>query len=168
MVRALSRWFYTKVQMTLYRCCNNKRFYFETIITCGMTQGGGKGGRGNKVLPWVPKQTEFYSLFVQRSIIIFITPYLQRPPLVGHPQGTFKWPPFINCLNWRWAAQQSGSTTHCPHFSSGIIERAWKSPTREKATRGATRFSGALVFRSLYYPWGKMGTTRSLQSGSSK
>ena len=31
-------------------------------------------------------------------IIIFIAPYLQRPLLVGHPQGTVKWPPLINCL----------------------------------------------------------------------
>ena len=33
-------------------------------------------------------------------------------------------------------------------------------PTREKARVGW--FSRALAFRSLYYPWGKMGTTRSL------
>ena len=50
------------------------------------------------------------------------------------------------------------------HFSSGIVERKererpWKSP---HARKGDTRsrvgwFSRALVFRSLYYPWGKMG-----------
>ena len=45
-----------------------------------------------------------------------------------------------------------------PHFSLGIIERAkrnraWKWPHARK---------GELAFRSLYYPWGKKGTTRSL------
>ena len=58
-----------------------------------------------------------------------------------------------------------------PHLSPGIVERAkrervWKSP---HARKGYTRrdgvspfslfgwFSRALAFRSLYYPWGKMG-----------
>ena len=78
-----------------------------------------------------------------------------------------------------------------PHFSSGIVEwakreRAWKSPHARKgdARRGESLdfvcspsffslpsacrlfsrgwFSHAPAFRSLYYPWGKMGTTRSL------
>ena len=66
-----------------------------------------------------------------------------------------------------------------PHFSSGIVqrakrERAWKSPHARKGdTRRGERkffslptasrlsrvgwFSRALAFRSLYYPWGKMG-----------
>ena len=48
-----------------------------------------------------------------------------------------------------------------PYFFSGIIkqakrERAWKSPHARKATRVGW-FSRALAFRSLYYPWGKMG-----------
>ena len=42
-----------------------------------------------------------------------------------------------------------------PHFSSGIVERAFSR---------VWWFSRALVFRSLYYPWGKMGTTRSLSA----
>ena len=45
-----------------------------------------------------------------------------------------------------------------PHFSSGIIERA-KTRQRVKIT---PREKGELAFRSLYYPWGKKGTTRSL------
>ena len=71
-----------------------------------------------------------------------------------------------------------------PHFSSGIVERvkrkhAWKSPHARKGyTRWGERrmrvshfslslphvtfsrigwFSCVLTFRSLYYPWGKMG-----------
>ena len=44
-----------------------------------------------------------------------------------------------------------------PHFSSGIIERA-KTRQRVKIT---PREKGELAFRSLYYPWGKKGTTRS-------
>ena len=62
-----------------------------------------------------------------------------------------------------------------PHFSSGIVERAkrkraWKSPharkgdTRREAFSRVGWFSCALASRSLYYPWGKMGTTRSLQN----
>ena len=59
-----------------------------------------------------------------------------------------------------------------PYFSSRIVEgakreRAWKSPHSRKARRvvASSRvgwFSRVLAFRSLYYPWGKMGTTRSL------
>ena len=46
-----------------------------------------------------------------------------------------------------------------PHFSSGIVERAkreraWESPHASRLSR--------VRFRSLSYPWGKMGTTRSL------
>ena len=61
-----------------------------------------------------------------------------------------------------------------PNFSSRIVERAkreraWKSP---HARKGDTRvafsrvgwFSRALTFRSLYYLWGKMGTTGSLMN----
>ena len=61
-----------------------------------------------------------------------------------------------------------------PHFSSGRVqrakrERAWKSP---HARKGPPRvafsrvgwFSRSLAFRSLYYPLGKMRTTRSLHS----
>ena len=59
-----------------------------------------------------------------------------------------------------------------PHFSSEIVEwakreRAWKSPHvgkgdapgREKneAFSRVGWFSRTLTFRSLYYPWGKMG-----------
>ena len=45
-----------------------------------------------------------------------------------------------------------------PHFSSRIVERAkreraWKSPHARKARRAF------LAFRSLYYPWAKIGTT---------
>ena len=43
-------------------------------------------------------------------------------------------------------------------------ERALKSPPARKARRGGVKFSRALAFRSLYYPCGKMGTARSLQS----
>ena len=50
------------------------------------------------------------------------------------------------------------------HFSSGLVERtkrecAWKSP---HAFCRVGWFLHALAFRSLDYPWGKMGTTRSL------
>ena len=52
-----------------------------------------------------------------------------------------------------------------PHLSSGIVERAkreraWKSPHARKGdTRREERkwFSRTLAFRSLYYPWEKMG-----------
>ena len=55
-----------------------------------------------------------------------------------------------------------------PHFSSGIVERAkrvraWKSPharkgdTRRVAFSRVGWFSRSLAFRSLYYPWEKMG-----------
>ena len=57
-------------------------------------------------------------------------------------------------------------------YGLGIVEHAWKSPHARKARRGGdsprrvSPFSRglstrALEFRSLY-PWGKMGTTRSL------
>ena len=77
-----------------------------------------------------------------------------------------------------------------PHFPSGIVERAkrecaWKLPhVRKGDTRQGERkthfslfppsvsysrvgwFSRALVYCSLYYPWGKMGNTRSLRSST--
>ena len=54
-----------------------------------------------------------------------------------------------------------------PHFSSGIVENLitshdWKATRRPVAFSRVRWFSRALAFRSLYYPWGKMGTTRSL------
>ena len=67
-------------------------------------------------------------------------------------------------------------------FSSGKGERAkrerlWKSPHEKEETRWGEKndhstsrlfrvgwFSRALAFRSLYHPWGKMGTTRGLWS----
>ena len=41
-------------------------------------------------------------------------------------------------------------------------ERAWKSLHARKASR-VVWFSRAFAFRSLYYPWGKIGTSRSLK-----
>ena len=60
-----------------------------------------------------------------------------------------------------------------PNFSSGMLERAqreraWKSPHAACRLFSRGWFSSALALRSLYYPWGKMGTTRCQQSGSSK
>ena len=74
--------------------------------------------------------------------------------------------------------------TSSPQFSSGIVEqvkweRAWKSPHLRKVRCGGERekwphltsasslscmgwFSCTLVFRLLYYLWGKKGTTQSL------
>ena len=58
-----------------------------------------------------------------------------------------------------------------PHFSSGNEKRVrvkitpreklFSFPTASRLSRVGW-FSHALAFRSLYYPWGKMGTTRSL------
>ena len=51
-------------------------------------------------------------------------------------------------------AQVSSSYNFLPHFSLSPLRLAFL------AWRW---FSRALAFRSLYYPWGKMGTTRSLK-----
>ena len=81
--------------------------------------------------------------------------------------------------NSRWR-----QTTSSPHFSSGIVERAWKSSHARKARRDGesfflspssrlsrlgvifharSRFARSTISLSRPDPWGKMGTTRSLR-----
>ena len=64
---------------------------------------------------------------------------------------------------------RASSHTSSLHFSSGIVERAkrkraWKSPHARKARgdgeRGFLAWGDFHAFRSFYYPWGKMGSTR--------
>ena len=64
---------------------------------------------------------------------------------------------FFNLTEYREVLTASRLRVVRPHFSSGIIERA-KTRQRVKIT---PREKGELAFRSLYYPWGKKGTTRS-------
>ena len=64
---------------------------------------------------------------------------------------------FFNLSEYREVLTASRLRVVRPHFSSGIIERA-KTRPRVKIT---PREKGELAFRSLYYPWGKKGTTRS-------
>ena len=70
----------------------------------------------------------------------------------------YKFPLLLGCL---WHGKTCESSR--PHFPSGIVERAkrertWKSP-HTAVRRSRLSF---LAFRSLYYPWITMGTTRSL------
>ena len=97
-----------------------------------------------------------------------------RSTLCFHPHSrAFTWP-FLRS----WVLQKHQVFCRLrvvPIFPQGYIvverakrKRAWKSPHARKgspprvAFSRVGRFSRALAFRSLYYPWGKMWTTRSL------
>ena len=78
----------------------------------------------------------------------------------------------FNHINQNWLWLKGFRLRVVPHFSSGIVERAkceraWKSPHARKgdvflSPRGVSPFLAwgdfhALAFRSLCYPWEKMG-----------